>query len=198
MSEQESLESKKELAHYTTVLQAWVATRMEKDRTLLTLATGGIGLLATLLKTVGPDSSTELVLYALAGVSFVVTIVAAIRIFERNSQHLQDVIVNGKRDDDPILVRLDRVVFGSFVLGVILTGAIALLSGYTHPRKDASMPHEDRETTKIMSGTEQKSLTGIGKLAPATQPAASQGTGSSSDQGTSVVRPGSAGNEGKR
>ena len=127
---EDSLESQKQLAHYAAIVEAWVATRMEKDKTLLSLATAGIGLLATLLTTVGPTSACQLWLYGSAGVSFICTIVTAIWIFDRNSRHLEDVIVRGVRGDDPLLVKLDVLVFLSFVIGVVLTGAIALSSGF--------------------------------------------------------------------
>lgn len=126
----DSLESQKQLAHYSAVVSAWVETRMEKDKTLLSLATAGIGLLATLLTTVGPTSAYQLWLYGFAGLSFICTIVTVIWIFDRNSHHLGKVIQHGVRGDDSLLVKLDVVVFISFVLGVLLTGAIALSSGF--------------------------------------------------------------------
>jgi tRNA A37 threonylcarbamoyltransferase TsaD len=51
-TDEDSHESQKKLAFYTAAVEAWVATRMEKDKTLLALAAGGIGLLATLLTAV--------------------------------------------------------------------------------------------------------------------------------------------------
>lgn len=187
--EQDLQESQKDVAFYSAVVEAWVATRMEKDRTLLTLASAGIGLLATLLTTVGPGSLTELVLYGAAGTAFTVSVVAAVSIFGRNSDHLEAVVQERKRGNDPKLQRLDRLLFVSFLLGVILTGAIAMSSGYARIRKERSMSQGDRETTKGTGGSEQRSLTGIGNLAPITpsaQPAGSgnaQGTGSGTQGG---------------
>ena len=62
-------DSPKDVAFYSTVAQAWVATRMEKDKTLLSLATAGIGLLATLLTTAGASSLRQLFLYGAADVA---------------------------------------------------------------------------------------------------------------------------------
>ena len=67
----DSQHAQKEIAFYSKVVEAWVATRMEKDKTLLSLATGGIGLLVTLLSTLGASSPTQLLLYGSAGVSFI-------------------------------------------------------------------------------------------------------------------------------
>jgi len=55
---------------------------MEKDKTLLTLATGGIGLLSTLARTIGPASALELWIYVAAGWRSPATIVMVIKIFE--------------------------------------------------------------------------------------------------------------------
>ena len=53
----------KEIALYSAVVQAWAGTRMEKDRSILNLSAAGIGLLVTLLTTVGVTARCQLVLY---------------------------------------------------------------------------------------------------------------------------------------
>ena len=58
-SQPDSVRDAKAVAFYSAAVQAWVTTRMEKDRALLNLAAGGIGLLVTLLTTVGPSSRSE-------------------------------------------------------------------------------------------------------------------------------------------
>ena len=206
MSEEEELVNSKKVAFYSAVVQAWIATRMEKDRTLLTLSSGGIGLLATLLATVGPSSRTELVLYGLAGASFIGSIVASVLIFHRNSDHLEDVVLREARGDDHKLKRLDAILFTLFLAGVVLTGAIAMVSGYSRIRKDRSMSQGDRENTKVIgSGTEQRSLTGIGNLAPASSPAQPGTSGDAAGagpaaggQGTSTTQDSGAPNQGSK
>src|SRR4051812_12163082 len=68
------LADQKQVAFYGAVVTAWVETAMEKDKTLLSLSTGGIGLLVTLLTTVGPSSNDELWWYAAAGTCFVLAV----------------------------------------------------------------------------------------------------------------------------
>jgi hypothetical protein len=134
----DSQESQKQLAFYSALVEAWIETRMEKDKTLLTLATAGIGFLTTLLTTVGPAGWYQLWLYGFAGAAFICTIVTAILVFDQNSRHLEDVILHNVKGDDKLLVRLDLVVFLSFVVGVILTAAIALSSGIAKIRLGGS------------------------------------------------------------
>lgn len=51
------LANKKEELYLSAVINGWIETRMERDRTLLALSTGGVGLLVTLVTTVGPPGS---------------------------------------------------------------------------------------------------------------------------------------------
>lgn len=55
MSEQkpDSIEQQKDVAYYSALVSAWIQTKMERDKTLASLSAGGIGLLVTILSTVG-------------------------------------------------------------------------------------------------------------------------------------------------
>ncbi|MDA8663964.1 hypothetical protein N9L66_03280 [Porticoccaceae bacterium] len=43
----------KNVAYYSTMLSAWIETKMERDKTLVTLSAAGIGLLVTILTVIG-------------------------------------------------------------------------------------------------------------------------------------------------
>jgi len=77
MTAQQPPDPAKEVAFYTVALEAWIANQMEKDKTVLALASGALGLLVTLLTTAGPTTKGQLWLYALAGLSFISTVVLA-------------------------------------------------------------------------------------------------------------------------
>lgn len=85
---EEELHNEKDVAYYSTLVTAWVETRMELDKSLIMLSAGGIGLLVTILSTVGARNLWELVLYAGAFISFLISIVTCITIFKCNSQLL--------------------------------------------------------------------------------------------------------------
>ena len=86
----------KEIAFYSATVQAWIATRMERDRALLSLSAGGIGLLVTLLTTLGASSSVQLWLYMAAATSFAGAIVFALLVFGRNSHYLRQIVKGEK------------------------------------------------------------------------------------------------------
>ena len=46
----------KNIAHYSTLLAAWIQTKMEIDKTLVTLSTAAIALLVTILTAVGTSN----------------------------------------------------------------------------------------------------------------------------------------------
>jgi hypothetical protein len=87
----------KDLAFYAASVEAWYSTRFERDKSLLTLAGGGIGLLITLLSTVGIRSCQSLILYIPALVAFTVCLGAVLLIFHRNSRHIEKTIHEGER-----------------------------------------------------------------------------------------------------
>ena len=103
MATDDPLSKEKAVAFYAALVEAWVATRMEKDRTLLTLAAGGIGLLVTLLTTVAPTNAWQLGFYAAGGFSFLATVILAIKIFDSNSDHVEGVISDKVRHESAVL-----------------------------------------------------------------------------------------------
>jgi hypothetical protein len=118
----------KHTAYYSALVGAWINTKMEKDKSLLTLATGGVGLLVTLLTTVGTKSSLVAVLYGVGFLLFLLSIISAVSIFGRNAKVIECLIGNEK-PKERYLNFLDRVMFWSFILGLVVAIAIGLLSG---------------------------------------------------------------------
>jgi hypothetical protein len=167
MATEDPLFKEKAVAFYAAMVEAWVATRMEKDRTLLTLAAGGIGLLVTLLTTVAPTSGWQLGFYAAGGLSFLATVILAIKIFDRNSEHVERVIYGEGRRESPFLDKLDKWLFRSFVSGVLCTCIVAGWSGYVGLQRRNSVANQQAEIKAIVTTPgETKSLSGVGNLAP--------------------------------
>jgi len=123
----EELEGKT-IAYYSGLLAAWTQTRMEKDKALITLSAFAIGLLVTLLTTtVGVRSILELVFFAVAVGSFLITILSILKIYQLNSEYLEEAI-RGSSEKDPRLGKYDKLSSRSFITGLISVILIAVVS----------------------------------------------------------------------
>ena len=128
----------KKIAFYQTVLGAWVQTKMETDKQLLTLSGLAIGLLMVFQSKL--NSTLQLVLWLSAGGLFVGTIITILFIFWNNSTHIEYIIADNQEQDaekktefkvkaeimDKKLNLQTICAFVMFVLAIILTFALAI------------------------------------------------------------------------
>ena len=87
---QEEIDDQKKIEFYAASVSAWYVSSLEHDKSLLTLSAGGIGLLITLLTTVGLGTAEALVLYVGAISSFVVALISVLRVFRGNQKYIED------------------------------------------------------------------------------------------------------------
>ncbi|CAK2945265.1 Holin-X, holin superfamily III [Vibrio crassostreae] len=161
----------KEVEFYAATVGAWLNTKFELDKSLLTLSTGAIGLLVTLLTTVGASSVEGLVLYFVALLSFLVCVVSILFVFKRNAKHLEG-IVTETQTNDPLLKSLDTSAAISFVFGVILTliiGGTTAINQFIE--KEMKMTKEVNKT--IHNVAVGDSINGLEALRPARKEEAS-------------------------
>jgi hypothetical protein len=109
------------------LMQTWIDTRMERDKSLLLLSGGAIGLLAGL---VGPlavlTGVCEVVLLGLSAVAFAACILSVLCIFTANSRHLEQVRAGVDNPPHRWLDTLDATAVSSFVVGILLAIALGL------------------------------------------------------------------------
>jgi hypothetical protein len=113
---------------YSVMVSAWVNTRFERDRQLLGLSATAVGLLVTLLRTLGVQDQLQLLVFSLALFSFLATIASVLMILHENSEHIENVLEHTETESN-ILAFLDKIAWGSFVLGMLLTAVIGIESG---------------------------------------------------------------------
>ncbi len=82
----------KEKAFYSAMISAWLTTRLERDKQLLGLSVTAIGLLVTLLRTVGVSIPLQIILFGLALFAFLITVVLVIYILGENSTHIEKIL----------------------------------------------------------------------------------------------------------
>lgn len=142
----------KELAWYSAAIEAWLNTRFEFDKSILTLSSAAIGLLVTFV----PDGAKTIefvVVYVLALVCFLVSIFGVLAILKRNADALHAMITKNQQRD-VLLGALDWIVAITFVFGVVLTSFLGFSmtanklrenSAMIHDSKNTGAPHQDKQ-----------------------------------------------------
>ena len=121
----------KEVESYAAAQNAWYNTQIEYDKSILTLATAGLGFIIVLLNTFGVSSTEGLVLNLLAILSFVVSMATVLIIFKKNGEYLRKNLFPQEQlseysSHDRFLSVLDTTAAISFALGVVFSTALAV------------------------------------------------------------------------
>ena len=124
-------EDYKVVESYSAAQNAWYNTQIEYDKSILTLATAGLGFVIALLNTFGVSSTEGLVLNMLAILSFVVSMATVLIIFKKNGEYLRKRLIpqeqlNGSSSNDTFLGVLDTTAAISFALGVVFSSILAV------------------------------------------------------------------------
>lgn len=184
----DEIDDQKKIEFYAASVSAWYESSLEHDKSLLTLSAGGIGLLITLLTTVGLGTAEALVLYVGAIISFVISLVSVLFVFRGNKKHIEDILSGKNQGTDPVLSKLDGTAIWSFGIGVVFTAVIGISAAiHSFTSKENTMANETTKTTQavplhesfngaanLQSGTDLgQSFNGAGNLQPqqTTQPA---------------------------
>ncbi len=143
-SSQDNTEAKtvemKKSAYYAATYDAFMATIFEADKSILTVSAGGVGLLVTLLTAFQVQSVWQIIVYLLALICFVISIVASIFIFKRNKVVLISMLMD-KEQEDSVLKLLDYLNISSCIMGILLTIYIGLSTGIQklHMKSDTDL-----------------------------------------------------------
>jgi hypothetical protein len=122
----------KEVAYYAASITAWFSTKLEYDKSFLTLSTAGLGLLLTLLATnVGQGTGETLTkLYVLAIVAFSITIGCVLVILSQNAKQIELVLNADPENPDSAkhlyLTDLDKFTAISFAVAIFCTAWISV------------------------------------------------------------------------
>lgn len=156
----------KEKAFYSAMVSAWINTRIERDKQLLTLSVTAIGVLVTLLRTIGVSNFTQLLLFSFALLSFLITVISIIYILDRNALHIEK-ILNENQTQDGILMIVDKIAGFSFSIGIILVVIIGINSAILNlSEKKTSMSQEQHLNKQHQQREEKHSMAGVSKLRP--------------------------------
>lgn len=98
LEEQELYKSKK-LIYYERLVDAWITTRIEKDKALLFLAAGGISWLITLLTTVKILYWYCIMMLVIAILSFSVTCIMVVFFISKGNTEYIECLVHEKEEE---------------------------------------------------------------------------------------------------
>jgi len=80
------------------MISAWLNTKLERDKQLLSLSTSAIGLLVTLLRTVGVSNFSQVLIFSAALIAFLFTVISVIWILGKNANHIEEML-NGSETE---------------------------------------------------------------------------------------------------
>jgi len=172
---QATSEQSDRLAHFNMkLLDAWVENRMEHDRLLIQLSAAGIGVLITLVTAVAAVWRYQPLLYLLACLPFLATILICLRILRSNADYLEAVCRGVRPEGIKKLSRrlrcLDKTAYCLFIcgIGVALFAALLTTCRATTNKGEEIMPGDNRRTeqSNTASNIQKKSLNGIVAFRP--------------------------------
>ena len=154
--EAEDLKLKKAALYEATYI-TWFNTNIEADKTIITIASGGIGLLVTLLNIIEVKTDNDIIWYKLAIGMFITAIVAGIFIFKRNAVVLNRSL-NKKYNKDLSLIIADYLMIACFILGILLTTYIGFKASSNKLTKAVAETHIKSENNDNQPNGYIKSL----------------------------------------
>jgi hypothetical protein len=166
----------KNIAHYSVLLSAWIQTRMERDKTLVTLSLAGVGFLITIVNVVGLNSNLSAVLFAVSFLGFMLTIWSSLEIYERNAKHLERELrgAEATRDQKPLkLEQFDKLSKWAFLIAAlcaIFGGTISAGSKYMAIKVSQTTNKPTQEQQQSDTSSEHlHSIQGVETLRPQLQ-----------------------------
>ncbi len=131
-------------------LNAWYATKLEKDKHLFSISSIGIGLLVTLATTIGFNSIYVVIMFCLAVFAFLACICAVLWIFNANAHYLVKVVA-GSDEPSQLLFILDRTAWISFLLGIVFSVILGVFSAIDNVNKEPIMSDKNTTETTLTS-----------------------------------------------
>lgn len=115
----EKLKSETHKAFSQASYNAWFVSRIEKDKSIITISSGGIGLLAAAAISPEKISSISFLCGTAASVSFLVSIIVALHILEKvNTRQIENALNNSPRRIGDLF---DKILDILFMLAIALT-----------------------------------------------------------------------------
>jgi hypothetical protein len=160
MTEEEQKEFRGQLRN------AWMQTSLERDKSILTLSFGAIGLLFVIVDKLPISNHATLLIFLLAILSFMIAVVSVVWIFQENRPILQSQL-KGEDENSKFADLLDHLAVGGFCLGLLLSCILAFLYAMhsydinTQEKREQNMSEEIQPQKPIT-----ESFKGVNRIKP--------------------------------
>jgi len=187
----------KNRAFYSAMLSAWLNTKLERDKQLLTLSTSAIGLLVTLLRTVGVANWLQVGFFGTALIAFLFSVISILAILGKNATYIEEML-NGSETEDRQLAFLDRSATISFIIGMIMVVIIGMYSATISLSEKGTNMNQDNSGNFHHRGepgtvTRGDSWNGVHKLRPEPPKAVETNSSTTSNASNSSASSGGSG-----
>lgn len=155
----------KNIAHYQTLLSTWIETRMEQDKMVITLSAAAIGLLVTIITTVGIKGFWQYFFAVASFAGFIIATCGCVHIFQVNAKHLEENLrCQSTEDTSKLLKKLDRLTIVCFYAGIVCAVLMAISASF-QKTGGVAMTEKNQEVPKKIEKL-QESVNGVKKLSP--------------------------------
>jgi len=162
------IEIGQETSYYSALINGWINTRIESDKSILTLSVSAIGLLFTLLMTIKITDVFIQILFLLAILSFLFCTIITIKVFDKNADLLQSIANNTNiSENDKKLKRMDSLknilFFSGLGIALLLSAILVIKKTSEEEMAKKQTPTQIIKTTKVPA---KKSLQGFQNMKP--------------------------------
>lgn len=174
MATEEEIKEKDKI-YYSALVHAHIETSMERDRSLLAISTGAIGLIVTFMTTIKVKTVCELVLSLTDIMVFASVILLVLHVFRLNKRYVEKLVRNSvgykpidATEEDKKLGTFDTVIETLFIVGIallILIGTITSINQLSSKEKNMTS-EENKKSERII-----ESFQGLSKMNPKGEPA---------------------------
>lgn len=167
--------NEEEQREYRNLLrQSWVTSSFEKDKSILTVSSAGIGLLITLASAFPIKDKITLFVFMAATLAFMIAVCAAIWIFSENRKVVLEQL-HPEKSVRCIAKTLDRLLIYSFLTGLILSTFLAILVAvdsyvdFNIQEEIKKMSEKESSKHSVIQSDQANSLDGISQINPQNQ-----------------------------
>lgn len=144
-------ENNKNVEYYSHLVNAWITTNMEMNKSILTLSTAGLGVLLVFFNNISYTNIITLLLYGLSLIFFILAIISGIWIFSENADYCEAVINEKEIGNKKLIAILDKFLIYNFILGLISSIILSFVLIYN---KDI----QEKEKINISKNIENKEI----------------------------------------